>query len=484
MNKRKNYFLIPEELDVEILIANNDPTQFMRKGRKFNLIKLLTVIDTIYQIMANPKENEFAKDNYTPVKLEYLRKYVDDAENYLKYLLNAEVILSDKHYIKNFKSKGYKFNHKYTGTPTVYETQKYDEEIHSVNFIGFDSNAKKLKHLRCWFNEKLTIDVEQALKEAYANYWQIDGEKLPIYFDGIDFSKVSNIGVKNEARVFSSKEHEKQYDGLLRGLVYPLATYQHKEFRFKVDDSGERLHTNLTNLKSTLRKHVKYEGKPIVSFDVKNSQPFFLNVITTEKFWTTSKNTQQFNIAYLQRPSKQFPSVYRRYTKDPLTMRAFVESQYETTFEQFKKVTLDGSLYEYIQNKHVELTGEVLERDRVKHELIKLLYAKSPEFRKYRFDIEYTINQVFPGLIEFCDKFKSDIEHNGLALLLQNVESTVILRIATANIAKKHPNMPLFTIHDSIATTDDYAPILAPLVTSEIEECVGLKPTIKAEKWA
>ena len=483
--KTKENFLIPENLDVKNHILNNDPTPFMRKGRKFKITKMLTVIDKLYHKLVYRKENKYAHDNYIPLKLQYLRKYVDDAENYLEYLIKTGIILTDSWYIKGEKSIGYKFHSSYLGTPTVYLTrQKGEEETTAMTLIGFDTNAKKVKHLKKWFNNKLTINVADAQKEEYANYWKRDGEELPIFYDYINFSKVSNIGINRRTDKFKSKGHKAQYRSLLGGMVIPLATYENKEFTFKVDDSGYRLHTNITNLKKTIRKHVKYDGKTIVSFDIKNSQPFFLNVITSPTFWQSSEQAQHFNISFLQRPSKQFWNVYRRHRKAPLTMRAFEQTQYRTTFELFKKVTLDGSLYEFIQKKHAELTEKTIERNKVKGEFIKILYDEESIYREHIYGIEETINTVFPGLMEFCNSFKTKDEYNGLALLLQNVESTVVLRIVTANIAKEYPDMPLFTIHDSIGTTEDYAPILGPLVTSEIEKCVGLRPTIKEEKWA
>ncbi len=481
-NKRRRY-LVPENLNFELLLADFNPEPFISKRRRFRLENLLIVIDTLYRLMSNPKKNKFAVDNYTPIKLKYLRKYVPNAEDYLKYLVHSNILLKDNYYIPEIKSYGYKFDVKYLGTPTVYVLGKNIDSIQSYELAGFTKQSKKLKYLYKWFNEKLTIDIAGAMKEAFAYYWQSDGEKLPIYYDDIDFSSATKTGIKRKSEKYKNNEHQSKYQSLLGGVIIPLSTYEQKEFYFKQDEKGYRVYTNLTNLKKELRKFVRYEGKNIISFDIKNSQPFFLNVVLEKGFWTKSKAGDKITMGKLQKPSGALRSYFTEATKHPLTVRTFDESQYSKGFQLFKKVTLDGSLYEFVCKKQLELTGQILEREMVKSQLIKLLYEQDKKYRSYVYDIEDTIDAVFPGLMSFCNSLKSKTEYNKLAILLQNVESTVVLRMVCKNIAQKHPEMPLFTVHDSIATTEDFAPILGPLITSEIESVVGFKPTIKEEKW-
>lgn len=481
-NNRRRY-LVPENLNFELLLTECNPEKFISNRRRFRLENLLIVIDTLYRLISNPKKNKYAVDNFTPIKLEYLRKYVPNAEDYLRYLVYANVLLTDNHFIPKYKSIGYKFGNKYIGTPTVYTLGKYLEESQYYELVGFTKQSKKLKHLYKWFNDKLTIDIAGAMKEAFANYWQRDGEKLPIYYDDIDFSSTNKTGINRKSDKYLNEEHESQYQSLLGGVIIPLSTYEQKEFYFQVDESGYRVHTNLTNLKKGIRKYVKYGGKHLVSYDIKNSQPFFLNVVLDKNFWTKSKTGEKITMGKLQNPSGTLWAFYRKAAKHPLTVRTFDESQYSKGFQLFKKVTLDGSLYEFICEKHLELTGQVLERDKAKKQLITLLYDTSKKYRSYVYDIEDTVDAVFPGLMDFCNSLKTKKEYNKLALLLQNIESTVVLRMVCKNIAQKYPEMPLFTVHDSIATTEDFAPILGPLIASEIESVVGFKPTIKEEKW-
>ncbi len=481
-NKRRRY-LVPENLNFELLLTECNPEPFIGKRRRFRLEKLLIVIDTLYRLMSNPKKNKYTVDNYTPIKLKYLRKYVPNAEDYLKYLIYANVLLKDNYYIPEYKSYGYKFDIKYVGTPTVYGLGKSLDESQCFELVGFTKSSQKLKHLYKWFNKELSIDIAGAMKEAFANYWQRDGEKLPIYYDYIDFSSTSKTGINRRSEKFENEEHESQYQSLLGGVVIPLSTYENKKFYFQEDESGYRVHTNLTNLKKGIRKYVKYGGKHLISYDIKNSQPFFLNVILDKEFWTKSKIGDKMTMGKLQNPSGTLRAFHRKASKHPLTVRTFDESKYGKGFQLFKKVTLDGSLYEFICEKHLELTGQVLERDKAKKQLITLLYDTSKKYRNYVYEIEDTIDAVFPGLMDFCNSLKTKTEYNKLALLLQNIESTVVLRMVCKSIAQKHPNMPLFTVHDSIATTEDFAPILGPLIASEIESVTGFKPIVKEEPW-
>ena len=61
-----------------------------------------------------------------------------------------------------------------------------------------------------------------------------------------------------------------------------IDSFDSPDRRFLVDDTAGRLHTLLTCLKSPLRAFLSYEGKPLVSVDIKNSQPLFSNALLNE----------------------------------------------------------------------------------------------------------------------------------------------------------------------------------------------------------
>jgi hypothetical protein len=57
------------------------------------------------------------------------------------------------------------------------------------------------------------------------------------------------------------------------------------------------------------------------------------------------------------------------------------------------------------------------------------------------------------------------------------------LHKVTKIIAQESPDIPLFTIHDSVVTTEDYADHVHNRMLAIIESELGLKPQIKKEPF-
>jgi hypothetical protein len=72
---------------------------------------------------------------------------------------------------------------------------------------------------------------------------------------------------------------------------------------------------------------------------------------------------------------------------------------------------------------------------------------------------------------------------NYLPILLQRLESRLILHQVTKVISKKLPSAPLFTVHDCVLTTNEYSEKVQSILEKELEAATGIKPGLTIEKY-
>jgi hypothetical protein len=132
----------------------------------------------------------------------------------------------------------------------------------------------------------------------------------------------------------------------------------------------------------------------------------------------------------------------------------------------------------------VKYFDKELSREQAKLEFIRILFDKPSSKRNYHFDTDASMIMGFPGVLQFLDNTFKQKQYNTLALLLQQIESNVILRNVCPAIAKKYPEIPLFTVHDSIVTTEGNEELIRPIIEKEIQRVTdGFTPKLKLEKW-
>ena len=192
------------------------------------------------------------------------------------------------------------------------------------------------------------------------------------------------------------------------------------------DEFGRRYHSNLTNLRSDLRKYLRVDGQPLVQIDISNSQPLF---------------------------------------------QAVVAERYGVVCPAYKKVCEEGRLYEFLGEK----TG--LTRKRTKQQMMSSVFfgrnaSRSRTKRAFR--------KYFAEVATLLDKIKAD-DHAELARLLQRAESEFIVRTVCDRLRRKHPRMFATTIHDSIVTN---SPANAAIVLETMREefaRLGIEPKLEIE---
>ena len=218
--------IIPEKLEPKLKDIEKHPPSIPG----FRMSYLLQVV---YWICTKKDEN-----GYSYLNIIYLRTYIPQGDQYLKFLLTEGIIERTSNYKPGSRSYGYKFTNQYeskyivkavTDTKLIERLSKVPEKW----AYGFGTQNKYIK--------SFTFDPE-VLRFAEATY---SGESL-----------------KNAIVSITMVNNEEKYS--------------------LVDDAGGRFYSNLTNMPKELRQFVMVKNDYLkANVDIKNSQPYFTTLILT-----------------------------------------------------------------------------------------------------------------------------------------------------------------------------------------------------------
>lgn len=341
-------------------------------------------------------DRRYNPDSFIPVNMKILKKYIsyDYAHIFLNNLVDWGILTRDNFYMPKFKSVSYKIN-------DIYRIEKfYLKEVEDINLSN-----KITKLLR---REKQKVIDRQ---DAYS-FITLCMENLKI----------------NKEEAYKNAKND------FHNMCIDIF-----ETKFStVDKTGNRLHNNLTNLPTELRKYLSYNSNSIFQADIRNSQPVFL--------YTVMKN---YHIP-------------------------------ETEMEKYKDVVLNIGFYEFFAGKlNMELNEE--NRNVFKKKIFSgvLFDVNRKELTKY----EKVFKDEFPSIFSVIRVIKSK-NHKDVPIMLQKEESKFIFYVISELIKKYKNKIPLLTIHDSIATTEEYIEDVKNSILEFFQKLYSIEPKLKIEKFA
>ncbi|MDM1504097.1 hypothetical protein HX071_18170 [Myroides marinus] len=432
---------IPENIDIDDILEKSPPSFKYHKDCFVYILYLIT------SIPASRKDRE---EEFTYLHSSILQKYVRDYNLYLDYLLKERVLICDGFYIVNEKPYGYKFSEEYLSPLKSVEITHWT----LVKRIVYEHPKKnyeatlQLSFMYTWLGD-LTIDIE-GVKNCLLMLFEED---------------VNNKQIKSSPkRRFNAR-------------ILPILKLENKIIAFFVDNTSSRLHTNLTQTKKELREFIKYKGKTICSVDISNSQPFLaISLLNMESYIRNNMDEKIVN-----------PSIKNK--SDIVNLINDVENKEDVLL--FKELVIKGEFYEYFA-KEMILKGMIPEVTVVTDETIQSVRSIA---KKTMFLVLFSSNKLSNEYVElFKEKFpnvfhvfklikKGKGTYNALAISLQRLESELVLFRACIRINRERPDIPIFTIHDSIATTEENVEYVKMVLVETLEEAIGLAPNLKIERW-
>jgi len=463
---------IPVDFNVEKYTSH-----FNRKDKRDG------VIDALHYILSHINKDGIDKGNTskgTSINLELLRKNVGFriADEAMKILITDGIIKKTQNYSALLRtSNRYKLSDEYTygKTKKVFVLGKQlNKSIR--NSIEEKKTKERLvenevNHLTKFLkDEKLTFDTKKAKKLLY------------------EINKRVADKIKNVSTSYRGKKKENYIRKCNTAHFYKCFSIlnkisnieKNKDISYSRSSVNLRLNTDFTSLSKQLKRCYTYDKKPLVQLDLSSSQPLLLYHLINSKPW--KKEKKEDNNILLDQYIKVLQEYIKKDTYMLCTLSKISDSKLNKELIIFKNL-FKGDFYNEIIEEVKRCNPKIKKligfdsRVNCKKTMMYLLFEKFTD--KKNPPLQYKLfKNTFPLINEVLNTLKN-VQKNSVALILQRTESILFLDIITKQIAEINPEIPLYTIHDAIYTTEKYKDIVCQKIIEILSSTTGIIPLIK-----
>lgn len=243
-----------------------------------------------------------------------------------------------------------------------------------------------------------------------------------------------------------------------RKKQYALNNYydiKNKKIRVEQYAVSDRNHSQVTTLDRYVRQnYLRVDGQRLIEVDVSNCQlAIFSGILTDPKKFTS----------FIDEPEMQ----YQLYVMDPV---------YEQDAVLFKSLSSEGKIYSYLANIFGYNNNNL---ESIKIATYRLFFGPT----NYSLQEHITFAEKFPSVNKAMEILKKR-RYNHFAILLQTIESEIIIRKTLARIYNENQDLWGISLNDSILTIDEprnYNTI-KNILREEFEIVTGVVPTVNIKK--
>ena len=463
---------LPRNLELATLIYNNPPSFKPYKTDKLRyIIHLITI------------RSQFKKDllceEYVPLNAQLLQKKIQNYAQYLTYLIDdLKILESDNYYVPGIKSKGFRLVDTYRKSkvrPITVQDIVLRKAL-KIDKNKIDNSVAYHGYITKWFSiDKLKIDLplvhhflneELQLKLGNSVLWDTDR-----------MSKKKKLPWNQFNHAYISAEN-------LNSGIYHLL----------MDRNVGRFHSNLTNMRSVVRNAITYDGQKLVSVDIRNSQPYLSTALFRKEFWSPSNNHDKasLNNSFLRTEDDAFlfykgliniNNIYNNEKDSHIMLGENALDLENKDFSKYTDLVVEGQLYDFLEAEFGDVLGKkYCSRQDVKAAVFQVLFTDNRFIGQKEAAPKKMFQMFFPDVYEVFARIKAK-DSTLLPRLLQKIESHLIINVIAKRISKEYPGAPIFTIHDSIATTEKYSGQVSKIMREELTKAIGHAPILQPEIW-
>lgn len=428
---------LPENLDIDSVLREKNP------DREIIRDKLVYILHLIYAVPSQKKDAIGEYSGYTRISKTILGGIIKNYRKHIDFLKNQGIIEEDN-YVVGVKCSGLRF------------TEKFRTKLKPVD-ITRNTLIKNILFLRKGINSQAT-------------------EELIFLKKHFEYLDVDILGARAYLASELAKDqlnHEPYSDLRFNSRLLPIERLSAKNnINFFVDATAGRLHTPITQLKSELRKYLRYKGEVLSSVDISNSQPFLLQSLLSVGLF------ESCNMA--ERIKKVNPAVN---IEDLKNLIDGVSSEEDVI--KFIQIVTSGTFYKEF-GELLKKNGELIDvpkeqmKERVKEIIFVTFFSKNSAIRKS--NVIKIFKKAFPNVYKIIREVKNG-KHNTLAVVLQNLEAEIILNNVCKELNLNYPEVPIFTLHDSVITTEKNKGIVENTILRIVKNFFQKEVSLKIERW-
>jgi hypothetical protein len=508
----RNVYL-PHNLDLEVILQENLP------DFKFEIDNFKYLLSLIYEIPSYDRESKDQQE-FTSLYGRYLQKKVHGYKKYLTYLIENGVLETDGHYIKGKKSIGYRFTDEFS-TPVRVDKITKSSLVTSWREEGDDS-VRGYAYLTRWFDEKLRIDSDAAvavLKAEYGDqmkagditalrkfnsafvavqrlankdfYMSVDTTsrrfhsnlsnltslcRKHVTYDG---RKLVSIDIVNSQPLFSGAIlNPRFYERKNRGQTADFLDLRNHELRRFFEGLAVREMKELMGASKPLNFNILKVCPDNISNQeiINNNSPLRVEGYVQSPDYQASMDSEVG--APLKRLEYQLNNLVDPHPPRPLT-----------DIEGYLKLVECGKIYEAIKD-HILASGDqetinkIHDRKSLKQVVFLVLFSDNRYIADIKALPKRVFKEMFPGVYEVFASLKRKKDKARLAKLLQTIESVIVLKRIAKRISRERPDVPIFTVHDSIVCPEGNEEYVKQVLSEEVIKAIGIRPSLRVEPWS
>lgn len=427
-----------------------------------NLIKVSQYHNQPYMIRDNiafvincisrGQQKNIAESEYTPLSSTILQSVIRNYKEYISFLTQTNIIITDKKYVPNKKTLGYKFNVPVSGY--------YNYFIYNPTIINKIKSSMKKN------TPRLPADYDHLIKP----------------FDDLSYDEDQAALLIESITDLSRKER----------AIMSLSRIKNKNHQFSHDRAG-RFYSPITSLPKVVRPALRWQKMPLVETDIKSAVPRFTLPLLDVMSWDENlcETILKYNPNIIEKKSAagfnnnsftySLNSNYTISIRDATQYSRVMlcKNDHRDEIDLYKSLILDPEkdLYSYLCDFwNDQLKPKIsITRDEAKKRFLQIL--NSPPSHKNKFKTSLAL--IFPTVLTIVDwintgytktkvmgRNKYDLAcpfaHIGFTL-----ESNYIIKKVTKDLSCNNPKKPWFTIHDSILCLEEDKSIISQIFNNQ-----------------